>query len=73
LSRISRARAEVIARSHACVKCGEYSYKKLTVREASPDHEREFNEAWHAVLICGICEAHQELGIDAEGEILYAG
>ncbi len=70
---ISRARAEVIARSHACVKCGEYSYKKITVREAGAAHQQDLNEAWHAVLICGVCGVHQELGIDPEGEIIYAG
>ncbi len=73
MSVISRARAEVIARSHACVKCGEYSYKRITVREAGREHQQDLNEAWHAVLICGVCGVHQELGIDPEGEILYAG
>jgi hypothetical protein len=63
----------MIARSHACVKCGEYSYKKLTVREASKSHHEELDEAWHAVMVCGICGVHQELGIDSEGEVLYAG
>lgn len=73
MSAITRARAEVIARSHACVKCGEYSYKKLSVREAAPEHRQEFDERWHAVLICGVCGAHQELGIGPDGEVLYAG
>ncbi len=73
MRRISLARAEVIARSHACVRCGEYSYKKLSVREAAKEHQRDLNEAWHAILICGVCGAHQELGIDPEGEVLYAG
>ena len=68
---ITRERAERIARSHACEHCQEYSYKKVTVRPASAEHQREFNEAWHAVKVCGVCGLHQEMGIDAEGDIVY--
>jgi transcription elongation factor Elf1 len=73
LARISRQRAERIARGHACVKCKEYSYKKLTVKPASAEHRAELNEAWHVVAVCGICGLHQEMGIDEEGDVLYAG
>ena len=68
---ITEARAVMVARSHHCVRCQEYSYKKVTVRPASAEHQREFNEAWHAVKICGVCGLHQEMGIDAEGDIVY--
>jgi transcription elongation factor Elf1 len=71
LSRITRERAELIARAHACENCGEYSYKKLTVRPASAEHQEEFNEVWHAVKVCGVCGMIHEMGIDAEGEIVY--
>jgi hypothetical protein len=70
---ITRERAERIARAHACVSCGEYSYRKVAVREATAALRDEFNEAWHAVLVCGICATHQELGIDADGDVVYAG
>jgi len=70
---ISRERAERIARSHACVKCREYSYKKVRVVPPTDGCRDEFNEVWHAVLVCGVCGTHQELGIDDEGDIAYAG
>ena len=68
---ISRERAERIARAHACVRCQEYSYRKVSVREPAEQLRRELNEAWHAVLVCGVCDAEQELGIDPEGDIVY--
>ena len=73
MAEITRERAERIARAHACERCGEYSYKKLTVKPASREHREEFGEAWHAAKVCGVCGLHQELGIDAEGEIGYVG
>ena len=73
MARISQARAEMIARAHACEQCGEYSYKKLTVKAASPDMERSLSEAWHATKVCGVCGLVAEMGIDAEGDIVYVG
>ena len=70
---ITRERAERIARAHACEQCGEYSYKKLGVKPASEVHRKEFNEAWHAILVCGVCGLHQEMGIDPEGDVVYVG
>jgi hypothetical protein len=70
---ISRERAERIARAHACENCGEYSYKKFAIR-ASPDSLRkEFNELWHASMLCGVCGHQQELGIDDDGDVVYVG
>jgi hypothetical protein len=69
---ITRERAERIARAHACENCGEYSYKRLVVKAATPD-QQELGAAWHAVKVCGVCGMQQELGIDAEGDIVYAG
>jgi hypothetical protein len=71
VTEISREKAERIARAHACENCGEYSYKRLIVKPASPEHRKELNEVWHAEKICGICDMHQEMGIDAEGDIVY--
>ena len=70
---ISRARAEMIARSHAGEQCGEYSYKKLSVKAATPEQERSLSEAWHATMTCGVCGLVAEMGIDAEGDIVYVG
>lgn len=70
---ITRERAERIARAHACARCGEYSYKKLRVLPAAPEYERALNERWHAVLVCGVCDLEQELGIDDDGDVVYVG
>ena len=69
---ITRERAERIARSQACENCGEYSYKKLTVKPATPD-QKDLDALWHVVKTCGVCGLQQELGLDAEGDIVYAG
>jgi len=70
---ITKARAERIARSHACQRCEEYSYKKLVVHEAPPALRKELKVVWNASLVCGVCGLSQELGIDSEGEIVYVG
>ncbi|NUQ19746.1 MAG: hypothetical protein HOQ09_02185 [Gemmatimonadaceae bacterium] len=69
---ITRERAERIVRAHACERCGEYSYKKLVVKPAN-EAQREVGATWHAVKICGVCGLEQELGLDAEGDIVYLG
>ena len=71
MAEISRQRAELIAKGHACENCGEYSNKKLTVKPASAANREQFNEVWHAIKVCGVCGLEQELGIDDEGEIVY--
>jgi transcription elongation factor Elf1 len=72
LASITRERAERIARAHACENCGEYTYKKLLVNPA-PDSVREALEAvWIATKICGVCGLQQELGIDEDGDIVFA-
>jgi transcription elongation factor Elf1 len=70
---ITLARAQHIARSHPCVRCGEYSFKKVTVKPASDAHKKELNVSWHAVRVCGVCHTRQELGLDPEGDIVYEG
>ena len=71
MDKITRDRAERIAKAHACEHCGEYSYKKLVVKPASKASRTELNEAWHAVKTCGVCGLEAEMGIDDEGEIVY--
>ena len=70
---ITEARALMVARSHHCVRCQEYSYKRLQVKPASTQMREELGEEWHATLLCGVCGMHQELGIDADGDVLYVG
>ncbi len=69
---ISQERAERIARAHACIGCQEYTYRKITVRAAPSSLRAEFGEEWHASLICGVCGVEQELGIDGDGDVIYA-
>jgi hypothetical protein len=71
LARITRERAERIAKAHACENCGEYSYKKLKVRPATSSERDELKVAWIASKTCGVCGMEHEVGIDADGEILY--
>ena len=70
---ITQARAEHIARSHPCVRCGEYTFKKVTVKKATAAHRRELHVAWQVVRICGVCGTHQDMGVNAEGDIVYEG
>ena len=70
---ITLERAERIARAHACENCGEYSFKKLAVKPASAALREELGAAWIATKICGVCGAHQELGIDEEGDVVFVG
>ena len=72
MAKITRERAARIARTHACEHCREYSYKKVTVRPASEALRKQFNEAWHVVAVCGVCEHEKEMGIDEDGDIIYS-
>ena len=55
MAKITRERAERIARAHACDNCGEYNYKKLTVKPRRERNRTELNEAWVAKKTCGVC------------------
>jgi transcription elongation factor Elf1 len=70
---IPRERAERIARAHACVRCKEYSYRKVAVKPSTASLREALGEVWHALLVCGVCGTTQELGIDADGDVVYAG
>lgn len=72
LTQITQERAERIARGHACDHCGEYSFKKIKVKPAGESHRKALGEVWHVTKECGICGMFQEIGIDAEGDIVYA-
>ena len=71
MATITQERAERIAKAHACEQCGEYSYKKLKVKLAPQARRTELNEEWIAVKTCGVCGLQAEMGIDADGEIVY--
>lgn len=71
MARITRERAERIAKAHACENCGEYSYKKLKVRPARKDEREQLSSAWIVTKTCGVCGMEHEMGLDDEGEIVY--
>ena len=73
MTKISKERAERIAKSHACVKCGEYTYKRVSVKPASERLQESLGVFWSTQQICGVCDAHFELGIDDEGNVVYDG
>jgi transcription elongation factor Elf1 len=68
---LTKDRARRIAQAHACEHCGEYTYKRLVVTPATPDQRQEFDELWHVSKTCGVCGQEHEMGIDAQGDILY--
>lgn len=70
---ITRERAERIAKAHPCEVCGEYSYKSVRVKPAAESHRDALKVEWQVRRVCGVCGAEQELGIDAEGDIVYVG
>lgn len=70
---IGRERAQRIAKAHACENCGEYSYKRLSIKPATADQRAELGEHWHVAKVCGVCGLESEMGIDAAGEIVYVG
>ncbi len=72
MTSISQNRAEKIARSHPCDNCGEYSFKTLKVKPAAASDREAFGEVWHITKICGVCGMHHEIGIDKDGDIVYA-
>ncbi len=71
MAKITRERAEKVARGHACSHCKEYSYRKLRVKPAPLSIEKELGAVWIAVRTCGICDYESELGIEADGDIVF--
>lgn len=68
---ITRERAQRIAKAHACENCGEYSYKRVSVKPASKGMQETLAVAWSVEKVCGVCGAQHEVGINAEGDIVY--
>ena len=69
--KITRERAERIAKSHACANCGEYSWKKVTIKPATKRLQESLGVVWASAQTCGVCNAHHELGIDEDGAVVY--
>ena len=66
---VTEERVERIAKAHACEKCGEYSYKRVSVKKAPAGRQEDV--AWIAEKVCGVCDTEHELGISADGRIVY--
>lgn len=71
MKRITEERAERIAKAHACQNCGEYTFKRVSVKPAPRDREESEGVAWLAEKVCGVCSAENELGIAPDGAIIY--
>lgn len=71
MAKITKDRADRIARAHACEVCGEYNYKRLSVKPADAELEKNLGVVWLAAKTCGVCGAPQELGINDDGDIVY--
>lgn len=67
----TRQRAEIIARAHACVNCGEYSWRKVAVHPPLPAQREALGVVWMATLVCGVCRTEQLLGIDGDGDVAF--
>jgi len=70
---ISRERAEFIARAQACSHCQEYSFKRVTAKPAPESQLKELAALWVVLRVCGVCGLETEMGLDAEGDIVFLG
>lgn len=70
---ISRERAEFIARAQSCDHCQERNFKKLTVKPAPESHMKELQAVWVVRRVCGVCGMESELGLDADGDVVFLG
>lgn len=71
MAKVTRARAELVARGHACSHCQEYTYRKLSVKPAPASIRKALGAVWIAVKVCGVCDYESELGIQADGDIVF--
>ena len=68
---ITRERAERIARAHACSQCQEYTFRKLKVKVAPKSIQEELGAVWIVVRVCGVCKHEGEIGLQADGDIVF--
>ncbi len=71
MAKITRERAERIAKAHACSHCKEYSFKKLTAKPAPESIVKELGAAWIVVRVCGVCAYHSEIGLQDDGDLVF--
>jgi len=73
VAKLTKERAERIAKAHACSSCKEYTYRRLTVKPATQAIIEELGAVWIATRTCGVCEYKEEIGIADDGDVVYAG
>ncbi len=73
MPKLTKERAQKIARAHACSSCQEYTYRRLTVKEATAEVVKELGAVWIATKTCGVCNYKEEIGIADDGDVVYAG
>lgn len=73
MAKISRERAERIAKGHACSHCQEYSYKRIAVKPASESVTQELSVIWIVTKLCGVCGVQSEIGLAEDGDIIFEG
>ena len=73
MAKLTKERAERIAKAHACSSCKEYTYRRLTVKAATQAITEELGAVWIATRICGVCEHREEIGIAEDGDVVYSG
>mgnify|MGYP006314060645 CR=1 FL=1 len=71
MTKITRERAERIAKAHLCRHCSEYSFKKLTAKPAPESIVKELGAVWIVTRVCGVCGYHGEIGIQDDGDIVF--
>ena len=71
MAKITRERAEKIARAHACEHCGEYNYRKLTVKPATKAQSYGAERGVDREEDVRRLRPEAEMGIDEEGEIVW--
>ena len=69
--KITRERAERIAKAHVCRHCSEYTFKSLTAKPAPESIVTELGAAWIVTRVCGVCGDHGEIGIQDDGDIVF--
>jgi len=72
VKRVTEERAERIAKAHACVNCGEYSFTRVSVTSAPEERVESEGVVWLVEMHCGVCGAELEIGIALDGKIVYA-
>jgi len=45
----------------------------VSVTPASKAQQESLKVTWQALKVCGVCGTQQELGIAADGDIVYVG